>query len=658
MPKHAVSEWVGGKTVSGKVRKSVSENNSHSLTYPHTHSLTHLLPFRFQRLSFSAFQFFLFLAFQLFSFSAHAIEYRWSTGSYRIYITGPGSATLSDVRTALPKAPLEQVSPGIWHLRANLVVENGARLALYGTKIGGDVNQLRLQSNNTGATNEYVYLSADWGTLDIRSTQITSWDDAVNGPDTEYGAFRRAYVRIRSTLDDDGVTPHESRMDILDSDCGYLGSHNSEAYGLVWKVLESKTNRPYGALTNLYKLVNVYGNILRSRLHHNYFGMYSFGSYGQQFIDNEVDHNIGYGFDPHDDSDNLLIERNNVHHNGTHGIIASQRCNNAIIRNNISWNNGHNGIMLHRYCDDSIIEGNRSFHNGDAGIALFDNYRTFVRNNTCLDNALAGIRLSVGPADNTIENNEFAYGGQYGIYLYKGVDAPFPGDNGHPKRNQFLNNYVHHNAGSAIFSTTADDNTFTANVFDANGPLIWFINGQRNRLLSNTLPANVTVRMQGTPSTLTSTYIRHQPAIAIQVDNYSTTTFEDPGGNIFDPEEPGLATTVTPTGTTLMLTTAEIAKTSFVRTRNMTATPNAGIALITPTIWNTTGDLSKRWLTQAGSTTGSILYRVGDLVPGVRYAVLKNGAGSSYTADANGTITFTDNAVTTGVTEFMVIQDL
>jgi parallel beta-helix repeat protein len=599
------------------------------------------------------------LAFWLLSISpCTALEYRWSTGSYRIYITGPGSATLSDVRTAVPKAPLEQVSPGVWHLRANLVVENGARLALYGTKIGGDCNELRLQSNNNGTNNAYVYLSADWGTLDIRSTKIISWDAEANGPDMEYGALRRAYVRIRSKLDSNTLAALESRMDIIDSDVGYLGSHDAEAYGLVWKVLEDKYYRPYGHTTNLFKIVNVYGNILRSRLHHNYFGMYSYGSYGQQMIDNEVDHNIGYGFDPHDDSDYLVIERNNVHHNGTHGIIASQRCNNIIIRNNISWNNGHNGIMLHRYCDDSLIEGNRSFNNGDAGIALFDNNRTHVRNNTCQRNLLAGIRLSVGPTDNLIENNEFSDGDQYGIYLYKGIDAPAQGDNGHPKRNRFERNAIHHNIGPGIFSTTADDNTFINNVFDANGTTLWFINGQRNRLESNSIPPTAVIRMQGTPSVLTTTLVRNQPALNIQVDNYSTVTFDDITGKIFDPEEPGLATTVTPVGTTLMLTTVEIAKTSFVRTRNMQVTPNAGIALVTPTIWNTTGDMSKRWLTQAGSSTTTIIYKIGDLTPGVRYAALKGGFGNSYIADATGTITFTDNNVSTGVTEFMVLQDL
>lgn len=607
------------------------------------------------------------LLFSWSAFTANAVTNHWSAGTSetpnkppRIYVTGTGShdvQSLSDIKAAVPKAPLEQVAPGVWHLRAELVIENGAKLVLYGTKIGGDVNQLRLQSNNRGdPIHDLVFIRADWGTIDIRSTEITSWDDDANGPDTEYASFGRSNIHIRSTLDPDGITPHESRMDIQDSDIGYLGSHRAESYGLVWKVLEAKNpaDRPYGSLTNLYGLVNVYGNILRSRIHNNYFGMYSFGAFGMQMSDNELDHNVGYGFDPHDDSDYLVIERNNVHHNGWHGIIASQRCNNAIIRNNISWNNGRNGIMLHRYCDDSLIEDNRCFHNGDSGIALFDNYRTVVRNNTCLRNLLSGIRLSVGPADNLITGNEFAEGGNYGIYLYKGVDAPFPGDNGHPKRNTFLNNNVHDNAGPGIFLTSGDDNIFAGNIFQANTGPMWFVNGQRNRLESNSIPPQVTVRMQGTPSILTSTVIKNQPELAIQLDAFSTTTFEDAIGKIFDPEEPGIATTVTPTGTTLMLTTVEIAKTSFVRTRNLRATPDAGIALITPTIWNTTGDLSKRWLIQAGSSTHNITYRVGDLTPGARYRVLKNGTGNSYTADVTGTITFLDSSVTTGVTEFVV----
>jgi parallel beta-helix repeat protein len=585
--------------------------------------------------------------------SAFAATFRWSETSYRIYVTGPGSATLSDVKAGMPSARLTQVTPGVWHLRANLVMENGARLVLHGTKIGGDVNELRLQSNNTGESNAYVYVSADWGSIDIRSTSITSWDDAANGPDTESGPLRRAFIRVRSSLDPDGITPHESRMDIIDSDIGYLGSHDAEAYGLVWKVIESPTST-YGSITNLYNLVNVFGDIIHSRVHHNYFGHYSFGSFGQHLADNEMDHNVGYGFDPHDDSDYLVVEGNNVHHNGWHGIIASQRCNNIIIRNNTSWNNGRNGIMLHRYCNDSLIENNRCLHNGDSGVALFDNARTIVRGNICLQNFNAGIRMSVGAQDNVIENNEFANGANFGLYLYQGGDLPFPGDDGHPKRNLFINNRVHHNANVGLFVTTGDDNVFAGNIFEANAGALTLINGKRNRFESNAIPREVIVRTTGAPDFLASTIARNQSALSIQLDNFSTMTFEDLSGRVFHPEETGIPTTAGVSSSALTLATSQIGTASFVQMRNLTVKPDAGSVAITVLAWNIAGSLNKRWLAQASPSTRRITYKIGDLTPGTPYELLRNGIKFKYTADGAGTISFTENAVNTAVVDYQL----
>ena len=77
--------------------------------------------------------------------SAGALGIRWSTSSNRIYVTGPGFVTLSDISAAQIQAPLKQVTPGVWYLMANLVLEDGAHLILQGTRAGGDVDELRLQ---------------------------------------------------------------------------------------------------------------------------------------------------------------------------------------------------------------------------------------------------------------------------------------------------------------------------------------------------------------------------------------------------------------------------------------------------------------------------------------------------------------------------------
>ena len=101
-------------------------------------------------------------------------------------------------------------------------------------------------------------------------------------------------------------------MDILNSDISYLGYDASESYGLAWKVSGTHPDPS----KSIFDYVNVYGDIIGSRLHHNFWGVYSYGLEGARWLNNEVDHNAGYGLDPHDDSDHLLIEGNNVHHNG------------------------------------------------------------------------------------------------------------------------------------------------------------------------------------------------------------------------------------------------------------------------------------------------------------------------------------------------------
>lgn len=585
---------------------------------------------------------------------ASAVTFRWSDTSYRIYITGPGAATLSDVKTALPKAPLFQVAPAVWHLRAELQIENGGTLLLHGTRIGGDVNELRLQSNNSAESNSFVCITADWGVIDIRSTFITSWDDAVQGPDTETSTFGRAFIRTRSTLTEEDLTPLESRMDIQDSEVCYLGYHEAESYGLVWKVNPPKTNPAYGDLTNVYNLVNVYGDIKDSHIHHNFFGVYTFGAYGMHMENNEVDHNAWYGFDPHDDSDSLVIENNNVHHNGTHGIIASQRCDHLIIRNNSTWSNGGCGIMLHRSSDLALIEGNQCMRNGDSGIAIFASHNNVIRHNTCHYNGKSGIRFSVGGSDNLIQENDFAYGADFGLYLYKGNDTPSPGDDGRPRRNRFVANRIHDNSGNGLFATSADDNIFTGNLFEFNYGPLRLINALGNLLQSNSIPPDVLVRTEGAPNLPCTTAICNQDAISVQVDAFTSATFSDPGNRIFDPQQEGIYTMISPSGSSLTLAAAQIGKTSIVMTRNFSALPNAGVGLVNISIWNMTGDLSKRWTTQADSSTRSISYKVGDLAPNTPYTVLKNRVGSRYTSDSNGVITFSDQAVTTGPVEFII----
>lgn len=151
---------------------------------------------------------------------------RWAHSSQRIYVSGPVECTLTEINQAIPAtAPLDLVDPEarIWFLGANLFIEKGATVLLHGSEIGGDVDELRLKSNNSSDPYNFAFIRAQWGNLEIKNTRITSWDEAVNGPDTEYEKFGRAFIHVRSYLEAGSVVARESRMDVIDSEVAYLG---------------------------------------------------------------------------------------------------------------------------------------------------------------------------------------------------------------------------------------------------------------------------------------------------------------------------------------------------------------------------------------------------------------------------------------------------
>jgi parallel beta-helix repeat protein len=559
-----------------------------------------------------------------------AVTYRYASSSNRIYVENGGTTTLTQIRASTPSLPASALtrSGNVWTLNAELRIEDGVALLLHGSTIGGDVDELRLKSDSGGEVNIW----AEYGTIDIDSTKVRSWDAAAGTVDTSY-ADGRAHIRARSFLDSGGVA-RESRMDIRNSEISYLGYNAAESYGLVWKVIGDP-----GSGFSLYDAVNVYGDIVDSRIHHNYYGMYTFGHQGGNWTGNEVDNNVGYGFDPHDDSDDLLIEDNDVHHNGFHGIIASKRCDHVIVRNNRSYSNKQAGIMLHRSSDDGLIEGNEVYDNADSGIALFASWRIVVRDNTALRNGRSGIRLSMGAGDNRIEGN-LIDGGGAGFELYKGTDTPEPGDDARPDGNLFLDNTVRNLAEAAIDLTDSDSNTFQGNVFStlANGALI-FERALKSKLNKNTFPANVTLDLQGDASFRTDIDVYNTPTLKVALDDHSTARFRDNNNKIFDPDE-AVYTTSSTTSSLLTLTRSNTGGTSTVIARTFQATPASGSIKVNPTAWGgTTG--TKSWNVQSASSSVSVAYIVGNLRAGTAYDVRRGSTlVGTFTANSSGKIGF------------------
>ncbi|CAM9595723.1 unnamed protein product [Ectocarpus sp. 4 AP-2014] len=405
-----------------------------------------------------------------------------STSSDSSSFSGGGCATLTDMyNTQSGSGPLYvldssnnivsggggSASPtGYWLLTSSLEILDGVTLYVHGTSAGGDADVLRIQS-----TDDDFWEIRGWGgSLSFKETTVTSWDTDKGEERTKYEAGR-SFINCVTQFDDSDIWScsgrsnkerGECRMDIIDSTMGNMGWFDAESYGLTWKVRGLCSDLSNVEIMDDH---NVYGDIKGSEIYGMYYGMYSYGHQGGVWTDNVMRDNILYGFDPHDDSDDLTIAGNTVYGNGNHGIIASKRCNNVEIYNNEVYNGDQAGIFLHRSSDDAKVYNNYVHDNGDAGIALMESFRAEIYDNT-IENCKYGIRLSVGSADNDIHDNTFDSSSTYGLYTYQGSDDPdVSGNDGRVKDNSFDANIIS-NTDVATKIKEGDDNSFTNNVFE------------------------------------------------------------------------------------------------------------------------------------------------------------------------------------------------
>ena len=79
-----------------------------------------------------------------------------------------------------------------------------------------------------------------------------AWDTSTNSPDENEEDGRSYISAVSEVITDDSQTCNgrakknmgEARMDIEDSEMGYLGYHGSESYGLTWKVRQEQRGFP------------------------------------------------------------------------------------------------------------------------------------------------------------------------------------------------------------------------------------------------------------------------------------------------------------------------------------------------------------------------------------------------------------------------------
>ena len=149
-----------------------------------------------------------------------------------------------------------------------------------------------------------------------------------------------------------------------------------------------------------------------------------------------------YGFDPHEQTTNMLIE-NCVAHDNTGDGFTLDYISDSVIRNCISYDNGRNGFNLVTSSHDVTFIDNEAYGNGAAGLNVQkgSDDRPFIDNvliqgGSFHDNGQQGVqvKLSYGV---TLTGAEIYGNGREGV-LISGAS-----------RNQILDNQIHDNGQSS-----------------------------------------------------------------------------------------------------------------------------------------------------------------------------------------------------------------
>ena len=472
---------------------------------------------------------------------------RYASTSNTIYLNQAKDYTLSSIVAACPKIPLVQTDTGTktWQLNADLVLNNGARLALRGSALGGDVNTLRLRSRASNAKTEVTAITVNGGVLNASGVTVTSWDDQAGKPDTKAdyvtGATQRgrAFVRAVSTKDAAGKT-HKSTLNIDRSVFTNLGYYAAESYGVAYKTRYCDRANPAACGADAAT-----GNQTNSTFSNNYMGTYYWGTRNQRFVANKYVNNVMYGLNGHDAAIGITINRNIASDNGNHGIICSQRCGDISITENRVEGNGKkpwtgpnpdaqgpagqvHGIMLHRGVTGAVVANNVvNNHPNGSGIAIFDNANATISRNG-ITGAKFGIRISVGSKDNKFVGNRISDSITNAVFSFSSSSdkAQYTNASGRPSGNTFTGNtFSGVRPGGALFKINDSDKfTFTGNTITNNTTPVILTRSRGIVFSGNTFPAGQMFQLNGTAASPTTVTISPSKGVKVERDSNSTAT--------------------------------------------------------------------------------------------------------------------------------------
>jgi parallel beta-helix repeat protein len=285
--------------------------------------------------------------------------------------------TLAELRRLVPSAFSDvRGVPGAVLLDAHVEVPVGATLV-----IDEQTPDVRLPSGPSAfATIVSRGTTTVTGTADT-PVRISTWDgQAPDGVATDGRSF---------------VLQIGGRMDIDHGRFENLGFGTGTSSGVAW---HGAAPDVAGTDPNAGR-IKAQGTVTNSLFAHNHFGAYTHEAQGMHWSGNTFSDNEEYGFDPHDFSDDFVVENNVAHHNGKHGFIFSRGCTRNLLRGNTAFANYGHGFM---------IDDGRSVASATAEARIDPSNDNLVASNVAYDNAGSGVEIE-GGTGNVVSDNRLTH---------------------------------------------------------------------------------------------------------------------------------------------------------------------------------------------------------------------------------------------------------
>jgi parallel beta-helix repeat protein len=317
--------------------------------------------------------------------------------------------TLAELRALAPAAfSTVPVAPGALLLDAHIEVPVGATLV-----IDSRTPDVRLSSDPSAFA---TVISR--GTTSIAGTaetpvRISTWDPQEQVPDSVSTDGRSFVLQIGG------------RMDVDHGQFEYLGFGTGTSSGVAWR----------GAAPDVAGTapesgrVKAQGTVTNSVFAHNHFGAYTHEAQGMGWSGNTFSDNEEYGFDPHDFSDDFVVENNVASRNGKHGFIFSRGCMRNVLRDNTAFGNAGHGFMIDDGrsvasetaearidpSNDNLVTGNVAHDNAGSGVEIEGGTGTVVSDNHLSRNDI-GVRIKSG-ATVSVTGNVIDDSVRYGVHV-------------------------------------------------------------------------------------------------------------------------------------------------------------------------------------------------------------------------------------------------